>query len=48
MITSETLNHAASGNGAITLLFHAGRLQRAVPEQRLGVIAPLHYDYQDT
>jgi hypothetical protein len=26
-------NHAASGNGAITLLFHAARLSRAVPEQ---------------
>jgi len=27
-------NQAASGNGAITLLFHARRPQRAVPEQR--------------
>jgi hypothetical protein len=27
-------NHAASGNGAPTLLFHAGRQCRAVPEQR--------------
>jgi hypothetical protein len=28
------LNPAASGNGAITLLFHAGRSCRAVPEPR--------------
>ena len=28
-----TPNQAASGNGAITLLFHAGRPRRAVPEQ---------------
>jgi hypothetical protein len=34
MTTSETPNHAASGNGEITLLFHSGRLQRTVPEQR--------------
>jgi len=27
-------NHAASGNGAITVLPHAGHLRRAVPEQR--------------
>ena len=27
-------NQSASGNGAITLLFHAGRICRAVPEQR--------------
>jgi hypothetical protein len=27
-------NAAASGNGAITLLFHAGRPRRAVPKQR--------------
>jgi hypothetical protein len=25
-------NPAAPGNGAITILFHAGRLDRAVPE----------------
>jgi len=25
-------NHAAPGNGAITISFHAGRLGRAVPE----------------
>jgi len=28
----ETPNPAASGNGAITILFHVGRLVRAVPE----------------
>ncbi len=27
-------NKAASGNGAVTLLFHAGGLGRAVPEQQ--------------
>ena len=27
-------NHAASGNGAITLMFHAGRSRRAVSVQR--------------
>jgi hypothetical protein len=26
------LNQAASGNGAITILLHAGRFGRAVPE----------------
>ena len=31
---SRTPNPAASGNGAITSLFRAGRLCRAVPEQR--------------
>ena len=29
---SVTLNHPASANGAITVLFHAGRSWRAVPE----------------
>jgi len=28
------LNPAASGNGAIGILFHAGRSYRAVPEQQ--------------
>jgi hypothetical protein len=27
-------SHAASGNGAIALLFHVGRPYRAVPEPR--------------
>ncbi len=31
---SVTSNFAASGNGAATFLFHAGRQRRAVPEPR--------------
>jgi hypothetical protein len=32
MIVQRQPNEAASGNGAITSLFHAERLGRAVPE----------------
>jgi hypothetical protein len=38
----EEPNQAASGNGAMTLWFHAPRSRRAVPEQR-GSAAPEHY-----
>jgi hypothetical protein len=33
-MTPEGLNQAAPGNGAIPSLLHAGRPERALPEQR--------------
>jgi hypothetical protein len=33
-ITRQESNQAASGNGAITILFHFARHCRAVPEQQ--------------
>jgi len=37
----QTANQAASGNGAIALVFHVGRLGRAVPDRERSATLPL-------